>query len=220
MPQGGVDFGFVGAAYEAADPDQDVQRLINWYVEVSKDSKSKTPTALLGCPGLNRLLELGAGPVRGTWVLPGGQQALAVRADNLYLITVLVPPTNVSIAVLGSTLVGTLLTNSGPVSIRDNGAGGYAVLVDGPNGYYYRLDGVASSFTFVGATVNLSPTLTYAGTLPTQLIVGSTISGVGIAPGTTIIAISSSLGTVTLSLPATATAGGTTFTVGLAVFAQ
>lgn len=220
MAQGGVDFGFVGASYEAADPDQDVQRLINWYVEVSKDSKSKTPTALLGCPGLNRLLELGTGPIRGMWVLPGGQQALAVRADKLYLITVLVPPTNVSIAVLGSTLVGTLLTNSGPVSIRDNGAGGYAVLVDGTYGYYYRLDGLASSFTFIGATVNLSPTLTYAGTLPTQLIVGSTISGIGIAPGTTITAISSSLGTVTLSLPATATAGGTTFTVGLAVFAQ
>jgi hypothetical protein len=35
--------------------------------------------------------------------------------------------------------VGTLQTSSGPVSIRDNNAGGYAVIVDGPGGYFYNI---------------------------------------------------------------------------------
>lgn len=52
MPQANDDWGFVGASYTAADPYQDRQETINWYVEVSADKKSKTPTALLGCPGL------------------------------------------------------------------------------------------------------------------------------------------------------------------------
>jgi hypothetical protein len=220
MPQGGVDFGFVGASYEAADPDQDTQRLINWYVEVSKDGKSKTPTALLGCPGLNDLLQLAAeGPVRGTWVLPGGQTAVAVRSNKAYLITVTVPPTNVSIAQIAATEIGTLSTNSGPVAIRDNGAGGYVVFVDGPNGYYYRING-AGSFTFAGTPVLGMTTLAYNGTLPTQLIVGSLINGTGIAIGTRIAAISSALGTITLDTAATASPGLVTLTVTLASFAR
>jgi hypothetical protein len=227
MAQGGVDFGIVGQAYEAADTDQDFQRLINWYVEVSKDSKSKTPTALLGCPGLNRLLTLDAvGPVRGAWVLPGGQEAIVVRSDRVYLITVAVPPTNVSIAQLAYLQVGTLATNTGPVAIRDNGAGGYVVLVDGPNGYYYRIDshGTAipgtATFTFTGTPTNLSVTVPYAGTLPTQLIVGQLINGAGIVIGTRVAAINSSMGTITLDTPANASPGPTLLTVILDDFAQ
>ncbi len=167
MPrQDGVEFGFVGQSYTAADDDQDNQRTVNWYVEISRDSKSKTPTALLGCPGLNSLLELDAiGPVRGLWVLPGGQEAIAVRADKAYLITVAVPPSNVSIAQLAYSLIGTLATNSGPVSIRDNGAGGYAVIVDGPNGYQYRIDGTGT-FDFTGIPVLAMAVLSSVGTLP------------------------------------------------------
>jgi hypothetical protein len=46
------DFQFVGDAYPAADPRQDCQICVNWYVEISRNEGSKTPTALLGCPGL------------------------------------------------------------------------------------------------------------------------------------------------------------------------
>jgi hypothetical protein len=57
------DFGFVGSAYSAANPYQDRQICVNWYVEISANkggtsittgstSPSKTATALLGCPGL------------------------------------------------------------------------------------------------------------------------------------------------------------------------
>lgn len=43
--------GFVGQAYEAPDPFQDRQVCVNYYVEISGDKDSKTPTALLSAPG-------------------------------------------------------------------------------------------------------------------------------------------------------------------------
>lgn len=142
------DFGFVGSAYDAPDPYQDSQLLINWYVEYSEDDKSKTPTALLGAPGLLELLNVSNGlpsaEVRGCWVLPGGLKALIVAADNVFLAQVTVPATQTSIAQFSVTFLSSiLLTNSGPVCIRDNGPGGVAgptaVIVDGPYGYYVNL---------------------------------------------------------------------------------
>ena len=52
MPTAQTDFGFVGQAYASPNPYQDAQVLVNWYVEISQDPNSKTPTALMGCPGL------------------------------------------------------------------------------------------------------------------------------------------------------------------------
>jgi hypothetical protein len=52
MPASQQDFNFVGPAYTAADPFQDRQVLVNYYLEVDKTSGAKTPTALLGTPGL------------------------------------------------------------------------------------------------------------------------------------------------------------------------
>ena len=64
MPAAVGDFGFVGDSYNAPDPYQDNQICVNWYVEISPNkgsssplqpgslAPSKTPTALLGCPGL------------------------------------------------------------------------------------------------------------------------------------------------------------------------
>lgn len=138
MAYEGADFGFVGQAYEAADPYEDSQRLINWFLEVSQDEKSKMPVSLLGCPGLNQLFNVanGAmGEVRGSWVLPGDQRALVVCGNIVSMIQVTVPATQSSIAQFSVTLFGTLLTNNGPVCIRDNGPGNQAVIVDGPYGY-------------------------------------------------------------------------------------
>lgn len=136
----GFDIGLVGQAYDAPDPYQDSQRLINWYVEISQDARSKTAKALLGCPGLNPLLTLTAtSEVRGGWVLPGGLKAVVVAGNQAFLVTVTVPPTQTSIAQFSTTFIGTLLTNSGQVCIRDNGAGGYVVIVDGGNGYTYNI---------------------------------------------------------------------------------
>lgn len=213
----GSDFGFVGQAYDAPNPYQDAQRLINWYVEVSGDNKSKMPTTLLGCPGLNPVITFDPAAIRGAWVLPGNQQAIAVAGDEVHVITVTVPPTQNAIAQFSTQLVGTLNTNSGQVRIRDNGEGGYAMLVDGLNGYYYRIAGPGST-QFTGTPTSGSTTLPYSGSLNTALVCGSEISGSGIAPGTTITSINTSANTVTMSQAATSSPGATTITIMLAEF--
>lgn len=149
MSYDGGDFGFVGQAYEAPDPYQDAQRLINWYCEISQDDKSKTPVALLGCPGLNSIFDFSittsgiavpnTGGLRGVWVLPGGVEALWVVGQAVILTRMTVPATQTSIAQFAKFYIGNLLTNSGPVCIRDNGPGGYAAIVDGPYGYFYNI---------------------------------------------------------------------------------
>lgn len=142
------DFGFVGSAYDAPDPYQDSQKLVNWYVEYSEDDKSKTPTALIGAPGLQELLNVSGGlssaEVRGCWVLPGDTRAIIVAANSVFLAEVTVPATQTSIAQFSVTLISSgLLTNNGPVCIRDNGSGGYVCIVDGPYGYLINLSTLA-----------------------------------------------------------------------------
>lgn len=132
-------FAFVGQAYEAPMLLQDAEKLVNWYVEVSQNGDSKTPKALLGTPGLLSLLTLGSGPIRGGWVLPGNQSALVVSGSEVYKVTIATPATATSNAVLAATQIGQITTSSGPVAIRDNGAGGIAVITDGPNGYVVNL---------------------------------------------------------------------------------
>lgn len=154
--QGG-DFGFVGQAYTAPDPNQDRQRAVNWYCEYSQDGKSKTPVALLGAPGKEEILDFSittdsiaipdTGGVRGVWVLPGGTDALWVVGETVILTQMTVPATQTSIAQFAKYYVGTLLTNSGPVCIRDNGPGGYAVIVDGLYGYLYAFSGGLTQIT-------------------------------------------------------------------------
>jgi hypothetical protein len=217
----GQDFGFCGSSYEAPNPYQDRQKTLNWYIEISQDEHSKEIFTLLGCPGKASIAHpAGTGEVRGGWVLPGSTQCLFVIADQVVLATVTVPATASSIAQLSYAVVGTLLTNSGQVCIRDNGAGGYAVIVDGPYGYYYRIAG-AGSFTFVGGVANTSATVTFP-SLPLQLLHGATISAAsGFIPGgTTITNIDINGLTLTLSAAATGTNAADTLTVNLPQFAR
>src|SRR6267154_5934739 len=175
----GVDVGFCGPSYTATDPLQDRQEAINWYLEKDPQEYAKEAIAMLGVPGLQPLVSTKTGPVRGFWVLPGGQTALCVTSDTLYAIKITVPATSTSLPQFSATSVGTLLTNSGPVCIRDNGvlqngSGGYALIVDGTYGYYYLLSGVPYANTFTGGVQNGLPTITLPGTLPNGLIVAST----------------------------------------------
>lgn len=78
-------------------------------------------------------------PGRGAWELPGGKQALWVFGNGCYLMTVVTVASATGQATFKMKKVGTLLTNTGQVSIRDNGPGGYAVIVDGPYGYFYEI---------------------------------------------------------------------------------
>lgn len=150
------DFGFVGGEDTTASPYQDNQITINWYAEVSPSKGAKVAAALLGCPGLIQLITAGPTlpplgnawpqpssitnlPVRGLWPLRASNQALAVISNGCYLVTIQTPATAVTNAVLVMSQVGTLLTTSGLVRIRDDGLGGYAVIVDGPCGYLYNI---------------------------------------------------------------------------------
>ena len=205
MSYQGADFGLVGGAYEAPVILQDAQRLINWYVEIDPERNAKEPLALLGCPGLNPILSTTTGSVRGMWVLPGGTTALVVTGANVYLITQTVPATQTTIAQFSVVQVGTLLTNSGPVVIRDNGVlfggfGGYAVIVDGTYGYLYRLSNAAGTTTFTATGSNGSNTLTYSA-VNYQVVCGATITDTGgyIPANTTVTAVNYNAGTFTLS---------------------
>ena len=153
------DFGFVGGENVAPNPLQNDQICINFYAEVDQQNP-KEIVGLLGCPGLIQLCAAPGGgapgftsgmtewpqpysgpnlPVRGLWELPDLQTALAVIGNTVYLVTVTSPATATSFPTLGLTSVGTLLTSTGQVCIRDNGVGGYAVIVDGPYGYFYEI---------------------------------------------------------------------------------
>src|SRR5579863_2686596 len=158
----GADIPFVGGAYEATVTLQATERLINWYCEKAGTPTAKEVLALLGCPGLNPLVSTQTGAVRGFWVLPGSQAALAATGNTLYLVTITVPATQVSPPSFSVASVGTLLTNNGPVVMRDNGVlqaglGGFVLIVDGIYGYYYLIAGVTYTVSFQGALTSGSP---------------------------------------------------------------
>lgn len=207
---------------------QDAETCINFYVEMAEVQNPKQALALLATPGLNPILNTKTGPCRGFWVLPGNATALMVTADTLFLITMTVPETQNSIAQFSVTTIGTLLTNSGPVVIRDNGVvfggkGGYAVIVDGTYGYYYRIAG-AGSISFTAGVTNTTTAMTLPGSLPIGLLIGAgcTLSAAsGFIPGgTTISSINYNSPGITMSAAATGTNAADTITLTLPQFGQ
>ena len=224
-----ADIPFVGSAYAAPMTLQDAQTCINWYLEMSQNEKSKKPMALLGCPGTNPIVSLNVAQVRGCWILPGNTQALVVSGNTVWLVTITVPATQTSIPQFSAVSVGTLLTNSGPVVIRDNGPqvlgqyGGYAVLVDGLYAYYYRLAG-AGTFVFTAGTTNLSNVLSLPGTLPPGLIVSPVCtlsdSAGNIPAGTTLSSIDFNTPALTMSAAATGSTASDTVTLTIPAFGQ
>jgi len=232
----GADFGFVGQAYSAPDIYQDRQVCVNWYPEVSQSLNSKGepqgggPTskgsviALLGCPGLFTITTLLANAeVRGAWVLPGNTQAIFVAQNKCYVMTVTVPATQTSIPQFSVTQVGTLLTNNGQVCIRDNGAGGYAIIVDGPYCYYYRIAG-AGTVTYSGGVSNTSTAITFPAPLPSGLIISPSVTltdSSGFIPGgTTLTAINFNTPGATMSAAATGTNANDQITLNIPQFGQ
>lgn len=173
----GADFGFVGPAYEAPMTLQDTEQAINWYLEVAEVDGAKEPIAMLGTPGLNTVLATSVGSVRGQWPLPGGQQALAVVGNKCYLVVIQVQATATTEPVLSGSVIGTLLTNAGPVSMRDNGViqngqGGYVLIVDGIYAYYYRISG-AGTVSFVGGVQSGLTVISLPTTIPAGLVIGT-----------------------------------------------
>ena len=128
---------FIGGAYEAANPMQDDQSLVNWYVEVDQNKGAKSPVALLGCPGLSPVNTSYTGEVRGVHIMPGGQTAYWVIGAKLVMMTVSTPANVTAAATFSFTSVGTLGSYSGQVCMRDNGVAGVLAIVDGSAMWVY-----------------------------------------------------------------------------------
>jgi len=133
------DFGFVGTSYEAPSIYQDAQECINFYAEIdpTKQPGQRGIVALYPTPGLLLKTQLAVAEVRGLHTMSGGEILIAVSGSNVYSV-------NTSMA---ATLIGTLYSSTGPVSISDNittNNGLTAYIVDGANRYTW----VASTNTF------------------------------------------------------------------------
>lgn len=248
MPTMAIDPGIVGVSYQAPMTLQDAENAINYYVEVAEVDGAKEPVALLGTPGklvLNGINGSG-GQIRGYWVLPGGQQALAVAGNVVWLTYITTPATQTSIPQFNAYVASTaysagnppilqpnfyLLTNSGPVIFRDNGVvsnakGGYVFIVDGTYMYYVNIYGVTNqtlvTLTFTAGITAGSTTLTLPGTLPAGLIISPSAqlsdAGGNIPSGTYISSINYNTPSITMSQPAGATITSDTITLTVLPF--
>lgn len=103
-----MKIGLVGASYQQRSLPFDAQRSINLYPVL--DQQGKEVSALYGTPGLSLFATAGASPGRGCFNAANGR-AFVVTGNSLY-----------ELASNGTaTLLGTLATNSGNVSIDENG---------------------------------------------------------------------------------------------------
>ncbi len=118
--------GFVGPAYTLRSVNVDCQRLVNLYPESNElgTGKNQEIAALVGTPGLVRLSTMGTGPVRGLYQ-SSKSRTFAVSGTGFYEVTTPTAPS----------LLGTLTTGAGRVSMTDNGVD--LVLVDGAKGYRF-----------------------------------------------------------------------------------
>lgn len=117
----------VGGAYQSRSLRLDAQRCINLYPERDETGEGKNKGVLIGTPGLSLFATIpGIGGIRALYTASTGR-CFAVRGSGVYELT--------SAGVV--TLLGTLLTTTGPVRFADNGL--QIMLVDGGYGYTLTL---------------------------------------------------------------------------------
>jgi hypothetical protein len=141
------DFGFVGPSYTARSIYQACDELINWYPEnlMVERPDGRGKWALYPVPGKSTVFQFpDQTEVRGLKTLSGSTAMLAVCGSSVY---------SVSTGFV-YTLVGTLGSSSGPVSIADNGT--WAMIADGITRYVYLFGSVAGIATgyFTSLTTN------------------------------------------------------------------
>jgi hypothetical protein len=135
-----ADFGFVGASYTTPSIYQDDQECINFFAELdpTKQPGDRGIVALYPTPGLTKQIQLPQTEVRGIRALSGGKYLIVVCSEKVYKVDTSYVYTE----------IGTLVTNSGYVSISDNVTqddGLTAYIVDGPCRYTW----VASTNKFL-----------------------------------------------------------------------
>lgn len=129
--------GFLTPAYISRSIQSADNRLINLYMEVVEvKGAGKEPAALYMTPGLNLLVTCGSGPIRGKGLATMGGLLYVVSGAEVYSVD-----TNFT-----ATLLGSIGTDSGPVSIITNGS--QLTIFDGDAGYL-----VPGGSPLVGGTV-------------------------------------------------------------------
>jgi hypothetical protein len=123
------DFGFVGASYEAPSIYQDAQECINFFCEIdpTKPQGARGVVAMYPTPGLVKVAQLLEASVRCLHTLSNENYLIAVAGNQVYKVD----------KNYLATQIGSLTTNTGPVSISDNitNNGMTAYIVDGINRY-------------------------------------------------------------------------------------
>jgi hypothetical protein len=189
-----ADFGFVGPSYEAPSIYQEAQECINWFPEIDpmKQPGERGVVALYPTPGLvTKSVLPNQQEVRGMRTLSGGNQMVVVCGAYVYVMS----------SDLSQRIVGTLNTQTGIVSITDNGVNAY--IVDDDYRYTWRI-GNPTVANFVGSVS--STTLTVTSMTSGTIAVGQTLVGIGVNPETVITALGTGtggVGTYTLDVAST-----------------
>lgn len=120
--------GFIGPSYTLRSVNVECQRCVNLYAEIDEAQTEKDGgvAALIGTPGLELLNTIGSGPFRGMYRATNNV-IYVVSGGTLYTLD----------SSFNATTIGALLSNSGNVSMADNGISLF--LVDGAHGYYSTL---------------------------------------------------------------------------------
>ena len=211
-----MDFGFVGASYEAPSIYQDAQECINFFPEIdpTKAQGQRGVVALYPTPGLTSIAALSPqAEVRGMRTVSGGNYMVAVCGSYVYILNSTFTPT----------IVGQLNSNSGRVGISDNGLNVY--IVDGSYRYTWRISQPSAAVfqaTVSGTTLNITRVI--SGTIA----VNQALFGINISSGTVIvsgsgtswtlnqtatIATAEQMNSATVAGVITASMSGTTLTV-------
>lgn len=182
-----ADFDFVGEAYTARSIYQDDQELINLYPEIdaNRGPDRRGVVALYPTPGLVNILTFpDAAEVRGLYVVSGSTILMAVCGASVY---------SVSTGFV-ATLVGTLATNNGPVSMADNGL--VVMIVDGNSRYVYNLTtGYFTNLTTATFTGTIAGTTLTVSAITAGLIgLNQVVVGAGVAVGTVVTAFGTGVG--------------------------
>ena len=122
----------LGSSYVVRSVNAADNRMVNLYPEVLAEGGLEA-AYLQRCPGLRFISTVGTGPIQGLW--SRGSTGYAVSGQSFYSVT------SAGVA----TLVGTV-TNTGPVSMADNGT--QLFIAADPKGYIYNFDtGVLAEIT-------------------------------------------------------------------------
>jgi hypothetical protein len=117
----------LGSAYVARSINAADNRMVNLFPEAIPEG-GKEPGFLNRAPGLEFLQTVGTGPIRALWAhQTNGSDFYVVSGSGFYKLTGLTAT---------PTLLGTLTTSSGPVSIADNGT--QIFLATNPDGFIYN----------------------------------------------------------------------------------